>query len=157
MKISFLLCKNSFISESIISTSKNARNPCKTKKSPQSQRLWAFPYLVHEAGLEPARPEWTLEPESSESANSTTRAYMVRFLNRSNILARRWVLVNLFFSLLGKDFSRHNRKEAGMTRFFLCKHFLLQFLKTIHKEVCPKLSQHFPAPIAPSYTASDKT
>ena len=30
--------------------------------------------LVREAGLEPARPEWTLEPESSESANSTTRA-----------------------------------------------------------------------------------
>ena len=31
--------------------------------------------MVREAGLEPARPEWTLEPESSESANSTTRAY----------------------------------------------------------------------------------
>ncbi len=30
--------------------------------------------VVREAGLEPARPEWTLEPESSESANSTTRA-----------------------------------------------------------------------------------
>ena len=29
---------------------------------------------MREAGLEPARPEWTLEPESSESANSTTRA-----------------------------------------------------------------------------------
>ena len=34
-------------------------------------------YLVGEAGLEPARPEWTLEPESSESANSTTRAYLI--------------------------------------------------------------------------------
>ena len=33
--------------------------------------------LVREAGLEPARPEWTLEPESSESANSTTRASAV--------------------------------------------------------------------------------
>ena len=33
--------------------------------------------LVREAGLEPARPEWTLEPESSESANSTTRAFTV--------------------------------------------------------------------------------
>ncbi len=31
--------------------------------------------MVREAGLEPARPQWTLEPESSESANSTTRAY----------------------------------------------------------------------------------
>ena len=30
--------------------------------------------MVREAGLEPARPYWTLEPESSESANSTTRA-----------------------------------------------------------------------------------
>ena len=33
--------------------------------------------MVREAGLEPARPEWTLEPESSESANSTTRAFAV--------------------------------------------------------------------------------
>ena len=33
--------------------------------------------VVREAGLEPARPEWTLEPESSESANSTTRACIV--------------------------------------------------------------------------------
>ena len=32
---------------------------------------------MREAGLEPARPEWTLEPESSESANSTTRASVV--------------------------------------------------------------------------------
>ena len=31
--------------------------------------------MVREAGVEPARPEWTLEPESSESTNSTTRAY----------------------------------------------------------------------------------
>ena len=31
-------------------------------------------FLVREAGVEPARPEWALEPESSESANSTTRA-----------------------------------------------------------------------------------
>ena len=35
------------------------------------------PVMVREAGLEPARPEWTLEPESSESANSTTRAFAV--------------------------------------------------------------------------------
>ena len=36
--------------------------------------MGAVSFLVREAGLEPARPEWTLEPESSESANSTTRA-----------------------------------------------------------------------------------
>ena len=34
-------------------------------------------FLVGEAGLEPARPQWTLEPESSESTNSTTRPYVV--------------------------------------------------------------------------------
>ena len=34
-------------------------------------------FVVREAGVEPARPEWTLEPESSESANSTTRASAV--------------------------------------------------------------------------------
>ena len=35
---------------------------------------------MREAGLEPARPEWTLEPESSESANSTTRASLERLI-----------------------------------------------------------------------------
>ncbi len=45
---------------------------------------WIF--LVHEAGLEPARPKWTLEPESSESANSTTRANKCRRRNPSNML-----------------------------------------------------------------------
>ena len=38
--------------------------------------------MVREAGLEPARPEWTLEPESSESANSTTRAHKQSFSER---------------------------------------------------------------------------
>ena len=33
-------------------------------------------FLVREAGLEPARAYCTLEPESSESANSTTRAHI---------------------------------------------------------------------------------
>ena len=57
-----------------------------------------FYCLVHEAGLEPARPEWTLEPESSESANSTTRAFLMRSLNRSNILAWSNLIVNHFFA-----------------------------------------------------------
>ena len=43
--------------------------------------------MVREAGVEPARPEWTLEPESSESANSTTRAYAVFRLPGHNIIA----------------------------------------------------------------------
>ena len=58
--------------------------------------------MVREAGLEPARPEWTLEPESSESANSTTRAF-VRSLERSNILARSSEIVNTYFD----DFLRN--------------------------------------------------
>ncbi len=48
--------------------------------------------MVREAGLEPARPEWTLEPESSESANSTTRA----FLKCSAIIARELFFVKVF-------------------------------------------------------------
>ena len=30
--------------------------------------------LMHEAGVEPARPQRALAPEASESTNSTTRA-----------------------------------------------------------------------------------
>ena len=48
---------------------------------------------MREAGLEPARPEWTLEPESSESANSTTRASLERLI----IIASKVRLVKLFF------------------------------------------------------------
>ena len=39
--------------------------------------------MVREAGLEPARAYCTLEPESSESANSTTRALLFDFLTAS--------------------------------------------------------------------------
>ena len=53
------------------------QNAHKQKEKPlESQQFQRFS-VVREAGLEPARPEWTLEPESSESANSTTRAYAV--------------------------------------------------------------------------------
>ena len=62
--------------------------------------------LVREAGLEPARPEWTLEPESSESANSTTRA----FPERSVIIARGLAFVKnfllQFFHFLDDNFRR---------------------------------------------------
>ena len=44
--------------------------------------------LVREAGLEPARPEWTLEPESSESANSTTRADSLVIIASAQILVK---------------------------------------------------------------------
>ena len=67
------------------------------RKTPGAEALGV---LVREAGLEPARPEWTLEPESSESANSTTRAY--RFPDCWIIIARRNAVVNLYFSTLQK-------------------------------------------------------
>ena len=41
---------------------------------PQGKLGSDYTCLVREAGLEPARPECALAPESSESANSTTRA-----------------------------------------------------------------------------------
>ncbi len=44
--------------------------------------------MVREAGLEPARPEWTLEPESSESANSTTRADSLVIIASAHILVK---------------------------------------------------------------------
>ena len=50
--------------------------------------------MVREAGLEPARPEWTLEPESSESANSTTRASLERLI----IIASTCPIVKRFFA-----------------------------------------------------------
>ena len=46
-------------------------------KSKNPERFRIRDFLVGEAGLEPARPQWTLEPESSESTNSTTRPYRV--------------------------------------------------------------------------------
>ena len=48
--------------------------PLKIKGNPLKRCRFKGFCLVREAGVEPARPEWTLEPESSESANSTTRA-----------------------------------------------------------------------------------
>ena len=54
-------------------------------------------FLVREGGLEPPRPEWTLEPESSESTNSTTRASE----SLTNI-ALIFSLVNRFLSVFKK-------------------------------------------------------
>ena len=54
--------------------------------------------MVREAGLEPARPEWTLEPESSESANSTTRAHRGQNRIRSDTIPREKCFVNSFFA-----------------------------------------------------------
>ena len=57
--------------------------------------------MVREAGLEPARPEWTLEPESSESTNSTTRPYLpASFPQRSDIVSQQAKFVNNYLSIL---------------------------------------------------------
>ena len=75
--------------------------------------------LVREAGLEPARPEWTLEPESSESANSTTRA----FPERSVIIARRPAVVknflSLFFYFLDDNFGRILYNSLSVSLYLL--------------------------------------
>ena len=80
------------------------------EKDPQILLDWGI--LVREAGLEPARPEWTLEPESSESANSTTRAsYYLLSRDCSYILARGAAFVNCFFAVFS-SFSDAVRKKS---------------------------------------------
>ena len=76
--------------------------------------------MVREAGLEPARPEWTLEPESSESANSTTRAYVAQRLNN---ISQAFPLVNHFFHFytgffFKKDFPPKRRNPLRVKRDF---------------------------------------
>ena len=63
-----------------------------------------FSFLVREAGLEPARPQWTLEPESSESTNSTTRAYVVGFRSTLEYISTAPVICQQLFSLFQKIF-----------------------------------------------------
>ena len=71
-KAQFVLLRNKAVRVRVrVKTLQDSKNPLKT------QRFQGIK-LVREAGLEPARPEWTLEPESSESANSTTRASFVK-------------------------------------------------------------------------------
>ena len=59
---------------------------------------------MREAGLEPARAYCTLEPESSESANSTTRAFVCAV----------------------------QREIYNTTGFFGCQYFFESFLKNRH-------------------------
>ena len=91
------------------------------KKKPQTIRFEA--YLVREAGLEPARPEWTLEPELdldrygmcrivSPSTPQTVEntSFFELFARKSSTRARckkstvRWMFVGCFYR-------RHPRKE----------------------------------------------
>ena len=61
--------------------------------------------MVREAGLEPARAYCTLEPESSESANSTTRAFQSCHAALSDcllIIAAIAPVVNHYFTFLEK-------------------------------------------------------
>ena len=48
--------------------------------------------MVREGGLEPPRPLRTLEPESSESANSTTRAYYLPVTSKPFSGTRVWII-----------------------------------------------------------------
>ncbi len=57
--------------------------------------------MVREAGVEPARPEWTLEPESSESTNSTTRAF--RNLSTARVSYHRTAGLSIIFFVLRKN------------------------------------------------------
>ena len=72
--------------------------------------------LVGEAGLEPARPQWTLEPESSESTNSTTRPslFSTRWAvaQRLDILAYDAKFVNNFFGKIKIFYAWQNRQSV---------------------------------------------
>ena len=73
------------------------RHPLQTKK--EGHPFGCPSFLVREAGLEPARAYCTLEPESSESANSTTRAYGRASFSARFIIPRAPHIVNTFFAL----------------------------------------------------------
>ena len=87
----YLHCKHDIISVPSYAkriSSADQRERISLKKKPDAKASGFF-FMVREGGVEPPRPEWALEPESSESTNSTTRAYFIvswRLLN--NITAK---------------------------------------------------------------------
>ena len=40
---------------------------CRAPDTTKKTTLWVAFFVVREAGVEPARPEWTLEPESEKA------------------------------------------------------------------------------------------
>ena len=98
----FLFCQGLFYKIS------NNFTGCKTlepRSKKENEHLLRCSFLVREAGVEPARPEWTLEPESSESTNSTTRASFIVLLSRnswyySTLLPKMQALFLIFFKFL---------------------------------------------------------
>ena len=67
-------------------------------------------FLVGEAGLEPARPQWTLEPESSESANTSHKISQVHLAKASISL--------VFTILLYQKVGNKARKIYVFTLFY---------------------------------------
>ena len=94
-------------------------------------------FLVREAGLEPARAYCTLEPESSESANSTTRAYILFKLEErvctlsSKLWCGRW------------DLNPHATKHTHLKRACLPVPALprIHFTKLVHYKRIMRICQ----------------
>ena len=53
-------------------------NELKGLKKEKGDKLSNVSHLVLEAGLEPARPQWSLDFKSNVSTNSTTRAWTLK-------------------------------------------------------------------------------
>ena len=81
--------------------------------------------MVREGGLEPPRPEWTLEPESSESTNSTTRAFE-SLLN----IASSARIVNIIFTFFRKKgYQMQEQNNPAMRKIY---GFIDAFFDTEH-------------------------
>ena len=92
-------------------------------------------FLVREAGLEPARPQWTLEPESSEServprisrknVSKSTDKHIVFTTLLYQILTKKardfWCFPLLFAMLFTCLFTKVRTKTyCGATTFYIC-------------------------------------
>ena len=97
------------------------------------------PVLVGEAGLEPARPQWTLEPESSESTNSTTRPYSPQFPSAVCIIPWTKWFVN--------DFLWNN------ALVFIVQHAVAVSFKIRILDLIPEFFAHAPVFFGPLQTA----
>ncbi len=87
--------------------------------------------MVREAGLEPARPEWTLEPESSESANSTTRALLAYISTRS------LVCQFYFYFFLYIPFCTNHTPHASISSYSIpCDIGMINQSAEHHKQLC---------------------
>ena len=114
-----------------------------------------------EAGLEPARPQWTLEPESSESTNSTTRPSLFSWTpsccstlehNSTHIeicqqLFFRFIklLFHAHILLKPKNWAVHNWNYPWQTKMGMLECFGSQFHMSIDSEWYPRGRRGSPA------------